>query len=567
MRAWALLTPLTAPTLACAVQTDSLLVGYVSDPKGRGTPSLLVSCILTLIVCVWSALHLNVPPRTQSTSRSILLNAQWIIAGIYAPELVVFVAWRQWSSARLLQKTINKTAAAKSSAATDWSMTHSFFACTGGFSFEFDEIDLVRDAAQDREAMTAPRLTLTARGVALLARCGHLPDVPREEIDDKSKANSLAKATVLLQATWMLIQAIGRLAAGLPVTLLEVNTVAHVLCALSMYMLWWHKPLLPQQPIILRDKELIPLATFMYSSSEMSGYLNPSKVKSQTWIKTLFAHLSLYSKTPELETLCIRATTHSQVARDGSASPREKIGSLSTISGTTYFQQAPQGCLPMLQAQRQKDTGTAFFERRPRVLDERTKPSVASKRRWSSLAIAIDTYSQLMQNDRLILCHHVGQVSCVHLRPEQLVVDHVGNWPSSDLLRDVDGLVVGMVLWLANFIYGGIHMAAWNDHFPTEAEKWIWRGSSSYIAFCGGLWVVLNFAVSRIPKLNEFWEHWMDGKRSLGQSISLGIVVFICGLSLVFARVFIVVEAFIGIREMPASSYTTIEWTDILPHF
>lgn len=147
------------------------------------------------------------------------------------------------------------------------------------------------------------------------------------------------------------------------------------------------------------------------------------------------------------------------------------------------------------------------------------------------------------------------------------MVDHVGNWPSSDLLRDVDGLVVGMVLWLANFVYGGIHMAAWNDHFPTEAEKWLWRGSSSYIAFCGGLWVVLNFAVSRIPKLNEFWEHWMDGKRSLAQSIALGIVVFICGLSLVFARVFIVVEAFIGIREMPTSVYATVEWTDILPHF
>ena len=46
---------------------------------------------------------------------------------------------------------------------------------------------------------------------------------------DKSKANTLAKALVIIQASWLLIQVIGRLIAKLPVTLLEVNTIAHVL--------------------------------------------------------------------------------------------------------------------------------------------------------------------------------------------------------------------------------------------------------------------------------------------------------------------------------------------------
>lgn len=72
------------------------------------------------------------------------------------------------------------------------------------------------------------RLTLTARGMAVLAKCGRLPHVRKEEIEDKSKANDLAKATVIIQATWMLIQVIGRLASKLPVTPLEVNVVAHV---------------------------------------------------------------------------------------------------------------------------------------------------------------------------------------------------------------------------------------------------------------------------------------------------------------------------------------------------
>lgn len=72
------------------------------------------------------------------------------------------------------------------------------------------------------------RLTLTARGITLLARCGYLPNIPEEDILDKSMANSLAKALVMVQALWMMLQVLERLAAKLPVTLLEVNTFAHM---------------------------------------------------------------------------------------------------------------------------------------------------------------------------------------------------------------------------------------------------------------------------------------------------------------------------------------------------
>lgn len=61
----------------------------------------------------------------------------------------------------------------------------------------------------DAELQTPPSLTITAmEGLALLAKCGELPDVEEEAIENKSKANDLAKATVITQATWMLIQAL-----------------------------------------------------------------------------------------------------------------------------------------------------------------------------------------------------------------------------------------------------------------------------------------------------------------------------------------------------------------------
>lgn len=214
--------------------SSSQLVGYISDPDGRGTPSLVISCLVTLVLCVWSAVHLNVPRRDQTKGQAVFLILRWIIAGIYAPELVVFAAWRQWSSAKILQQIVEdslNSASANGSVPrrrSTWTMAHSFFACAGGFAFEIRSLtNAIHDQPKD-ESQRVERLTLTAKGVALLARCGCLPDIEAEQIEDKSKANDLAKSTVLVQATWMLLQAIGRLAAQLPVTLLEVNTVAHV---------------------------------------------------------------------------------------------------------------------------------------------------------------------------------------------------------------------------------------------------------------------------------------------------------------------------------------------------
>jgi hypothetical protein len=253
-----------APVDSSANSTQSTaFVGYVSEPNVRGTTSLVLSCLLTLVLCVWSALHLNVPQQDTSRLQRLLCNIRWIITGVYAPELVVFTAWRQWASARLLGQLVTKLSKefrtknpamvpATPIAATrqqsmlsqrtlynsasfadhrhKWTKTHDFFASTGGFAFEFPTGGRsIGTHNQPFLPKTCPtRITLTARGVAFLAKCNRLPDVPESDILDKSKANDMAKALVVIQASWMLLQTLGRLVVGLPVTLLEVNTIAHV---------------------------------------------------------------------------------------------------------------------------------------------------------------------------------------------------------------------------------------------------------------------------------------------------------------------------------------------------
>lgn len=87
----------------------TIVNGWVSEPSNtRGTFSILSSCILTLTLCVYTAIHLNIPSPTDSELHKSLRTMKWVFLGIFAPELVVFVAWRQYISVTALETTIKR---------------------------------------------------------------------------------------------------------------------------------------------------------------------------------------------------------------------------------------------------------------------------------------------------------------------------------------------------------------------------------------------------------------------------------------------------------------------------
>lgn len=87
------------------------------------------------------------------------------------------------------------------------------------------------------------RATLTPAGMLSLAEEGHFIDISDQDIQDKSKADVLAKSLTVLQVTWICLQCISRKAAGFPLTPLEIHTLVHSACALFMFALWFRKPL------------------------------------------------------------------------------------------------------------------------------------------------------------------------------------------------------------------------------------------------------------------------------------------------------------------------------------
>ena len=100
------LLPLRLSHSAFATANNTIVSGWVDDPDGRGTFSITSSCVLTLSLCVHTAIHLNVPPHKRTELQSWIETAKWVVSGILAPELVVFVAWRQYVSASALDHIV-----------------------------------------------------------------------------------------------------------------------------------------------------------------------------------------------------------------------------------------------------------------------------------------------------------------------------------------------------------------------------------------------------------------------------------------------------------------------------
>lgn len=93
-----------------ALRTE-IAPAWVAGPEGRGTWEILYSCVFTLLLCVYTAIHLNVPPPNETKFSSWLRNTMWVAIAIFAPDVVVVNAFQQWKVARNFIKELNEIAA------------------------------------------------------------------------------------------------------------------------------------------------------------------------------------------------------------------------------------------------------------------------------------------------------------------------------------------------------------------------------------------------------------------------------------------------------------------------
>ena len=135
----------------------------------------------------------------------------------------------------------------------EWTITHGFFIVMGGFHL-FER--------GSKKTMKSPEDGKPLHPLGVEDLCS--PDkyepfsIPtEEEIEDKAKSNWLAKFLVLLQTSWFVTQCIARGIEHLPLTHLEIVTLAYAAMNFAIYSFWWYKPHNVNRPVrVFRKSDL-----------------------------------------------------------------------------------------------------------------------------------------------------------------------------------------------------------------------------------------------------------------------------------------------------------------------
>jgi hypothetical protein len=451
---------------------SSITRGWVASPNGRGTLDIIWSCVLTIALCSWSTLCLNLPSIGDSYFRIARRKIYLTGLGILGPEIILQLALGQWASARRSVRLFH------SLGHTSWTMTHAFFADMGGF------------VLQPKDSVPFP---LTGIQLHYLVKEGYLkcPDIDKKTVQDKDKAEAFVRIITIIQICWFLLSCIGRAAQELTITTFELTTIAFIVCSLATSYFWLQKPMDVETPFTLT-----------------------------TDITILEIH------------------------------------------------------------KRAGDLAQEAWDRTP--LD-----FVEGRRGWSW---------NLYWHHVLVGCERCG----IHFGPRRRPISRIpnDNFPEPSSI----GMIVLCILHLA---YAGIHMAGWNFHFPSYTEKILWRwATASTAGSIIGTWLVEAYAFRALPAMSKdlprrfitakrgrVWtayhfawvgsqspdqrpKTFIDKMRSFfGDDpvweIPLRVMfpVGFFGVLYTLSRCYILLEDVITLRELPATTFQTVDWSAVLPHF
>ncbi|EKG15658.1 hypothetical protein MPH_07093 [Macrophomina phaseolina MS6] len=116
-------------------------------------------------------------------------------------------------------------------------------------------------------------LTFTPPGIVELARAGLLPSIT----PSTHKRDRIATLVVSVQSLWFIAQAIARLCNHLPLTLLEIHTLASLFITIFLSLVWLPKSFMPSTPPPHDSDRLTDLAALFAIDPHLSHNLNPDK--------------------------------------------------------------------------------------------------------------------------------------------------------------------------------------------------------------------------------------------------------------------------------------------------
>ncbi|UKZ56782.1 hypothetical protein TrVGV298_010623 [Trichoderma virens] len=213
--------------------SETRVNGWRVSPDGRGTMDILWTCIVTTFLCTFTILCLNLPSRNDSSVRIQGRKILWMAIAIAGPEFLLTAAAGQLAAARDSVKAFHALGH------TSWTYRHGFFANMGGFELQ---------------PLNGTPFPVNSKHILWLMSRGHIryPEISNEELLDKSKKDTVSKLITCFQVGYLIVQCIARGVQNLPVTTIELSTMAIVVCSIMTSICWISKPQDVRYPVRIK---------------------------------------------------------------------------------------------------------------------------------------------------------------------------------------------------------------------------------------------------------------------------------------------------------------------------
>jgi hypothetical protein len=386
----------------------------------------------------------------------------------------------------------------------------------GGFAIDTRKLDL------DIFSHNRYRMILSVDGFKFLLQHepDMLPDLSQAEIFDKSKASNLAKTVVCCQAIWFCAQCIARWYSDLAFSLLELNTFAHCVCALIIFVLWWNKPMDVEEPTLINAERIRELVGLMAICS-----LPRNSRKNHT------SHPRLSLKMGQ------------KGEREWPLKSKIVLEQEQTYAGFTFL--GP--------CERHDDTPRQILRKGQAATEYTHKITLGdtAKRCWRLAREGLAKYGveDMAEGGK----YQPFLEDCT----KRMLVDRVGDIPRGESLSRT---VVLATLAIAGFLYGGVHLAAWQTKFKTKAEGQMWKISAITLAASGPLGIPVII----------FERAWRGSDAMSCGNFMISMVMIwavpaAAALYLV-ARVYLIVESFLNLTYLEESTFLVPSWLQYMPH-
>lgn len=351
------------------------------------------------------------------------------------------------------------------------------------------------------------------------AREIEFPAVPAAEIEDKSKGDAISKGLVILQTSWFTIQCVARGIRHLPLTGLELATLAFTVLNFFTYLVWWKKPQDVNCPIaVYRKAKLFPLQkTDLYDehSNEWRQHAgDSSKLENDDTHEDfipLLPHLP-FTYHPQLFTKLLTAS------RNKAQTVQDKLP-----KSTYDWRTAGLWCLTII----------------PRMV----------------MSFANDSHRSLRD---MILTPDIDYQSRKRVPTFYAVKAGRAPW-----LVGASGILIGTV-------FGAIHCIGWSFQFPSHKDKLLWRVSSVDITLVP-IWAILfsactsSFEILTNYKRGSSVVYMFVIMGIIGNALLLFLSLFVLG-GYIPSRITLLVLPFTTLRDLPPGVYKTVQYLDFIPH-